>query len=290
VTIAVGLNSIDDTNAETRDAAPDRALQVLELCRELKIKRHVIITIGKHNVDSFERTVDYLVKHHISYNRSPLVARGSGCNHFRQQAFSREDMERSFHPVMRNRINGYISYTPYFLSPEVHDQVSGGLRNGTVPRNPPVGCWVGAQLAVNAEGDVSVCPVMLDVLSAGNVREQPLDHLVNESPLFAQLTDRTQLKGRCGRCRYQGTCGGCRAMAYFHTGDYMEEDPTCFFEPVDRTTVSEHEAVTNRFFTRGLVVGRHNGGYRPPCSSSDTSEAPSGDCGAPEAAPRSLGE
>ena len=272
VTISLGLNSIDDHNSETRDASPDRTLEVLQLCEELKIDRHVIVTIGKHNADTFEPTIDYLVKRRISYNRSPLVARGSGCDLFRKQAFDRHDLEDKFHPVLRHHVNGYVSYTPFFLSPELHAQVSGDLRNGNVPQNPPIGCWVGTWLTLNAEGDVSVCPVLLDVLSAGNVRDKPLDQLVSESPLFAALLDRRQLKGRCGNCRYQYTCGGCRAMAYFHTGDYMEEDPTCFFEPVDRTTKSEHEEETNRFFKKYLIVARHAGLYKRPARS--TSAAP----------------
>jgi radical SAM protein with 4Fe4S-binding SPASM domain len=264
VTIAFGLNSIDTHNAETRDATPDRTLEALELCGELKIDRHVIVTLGKHNTDSFEQTVDYLVQRRISYNRSPLAARGSGCDLFRTNAFDRCDLENKFHPALRRHVNGYVSYTPFFLSPELHEEVSGGARNGTVPHNPPIGCWVGTWLTLNAEGDVSVCPVLLDVLSAGNVRDKPLDQLVNESPLFATLLDRSQLKGRCGNCRYQYTCGGCRAMAYFHTGDYMQEDPTCFFDPVDRTTVSEHEAETNRFFKKYLMVARYVGLYQRP--------------------------
>ncbi len=264
VTIALGLNSIDEQNANTRDATPDRTIEVLELCGELKIDRHVIVTIGKHNAATFERTIDYLVERRISYNRSPLVARGSGDEYFREHAFSREDLEEKFHPALRSHVNGYVSYTPFFLSPELHEQVSGGVRNGMVPHNPPIGCWVGTWLTLNAEGDVSVCPVLLDVLSAGNVREKPLDRLVNESELFATLLDRRQLKGKCGDCRYQFTCGGCRAMAYFHTGDYMESDPTCFFEPVDRSTVSEHEAETNRLFKKYLMVARHVGLYKRP--------------------------
>ena len=264
VTIALGLNSIDTHNEATRDAAPDRTLEVLELCEELKIDRHVIITIGKHNADSFADTVDYLVQRRISYNRSPLVARGSGCDAFHAQAFDQADLRDRFHPALRRHVNCYVSYTPFFLSPELHAEVSGGIRNGTVPHNPPIGCWVGTWLTLNAEGDVSVCPVLLDVLSAGNVRDQPLDQLVTDSPLFATLLYRSQLKGRCGRCRYQYTCGGCRAMAYFHTGDYMEEDPTCFFDPLDRATVSEHEEETNRFFKKYLMVARYVGLYQRP--------------------------
>ncbi len=277
VTIALGLNNIDASNAATRDATPDRTIEVLKLCAELKIDRHVIVTIGKHNTASFAPIVDYMVKHRISYNRSPLVARGSGCELFRQQAFDRHDLEESFHPVLRHHVNGYVSYTPFFLSPELHSEVSGGIRNGTVPHNPPIGCWVGTWLTLNAEGDVSVCPVLLDVLSAGNVRDKPLDQLVNESPLFASLLDRSQLKGRCGKCRYQYTCGGCRAMAYFHTGDYMEEDPTCFFDPVDRSTRSEHEEETNRLFKKYLIIARYAGLYRRrarSAASADRAEKP----------------
>ncbi len=264
LTIAVGLNSISEDNDWSRDAEAGRTLDVLDLCRELKIDRHVIVTLGKHNADSFERTVAFLEKSRISYNRSPLAARGSGAAYFTEHAFDREDLRDAFHPVLRRSVNGYVSYTPFFLSPELHHQVSGGQRNGTVPQNPPVGCWVGNWLTLNAEGDVSVCPVLLDEISAGNVRDLPLDRLVAESPVFADLTDRSRLKGRCGRCRYQYTCGGCRAMAYYHTGDYLAEDPTCFFEPADATTVSEHEEETNRMFKKYLLVARYAGFYQRP--------------------------
>jgi radical SAM protein with 4Fe4S-binding SPASM domain len=264
LTISLGLNSIDEHNEWSRDAKPDRTLEVLALCKELRIDRHVIVTISKDNAKGFENTIDYLVRNHISYNRSPYVARGSGCDLFRQFAFDRNDMKDHFHPALRHHVNGYVSYTPFFLSPELHAEVSGGTRNGTVPHNPPIGCWVGTWLAVNAEGDVSVCPVLLDSLSAGNVRDKPLDRLVGESELFAKLLDRNQLKGKCGNCRYQFTCGGCRAMAYYHTGDYMGEDPTCFFDPADKDTVSEHEEETNRLFKKYLIIARHVGIYHRP--------------------------
>jgi AdoMet-dependent heme synthase len=264
LTLALGLNSIDENNEFSRDARPDRSLEVLEMCDEVGIDRHVIVTIGKYNTETFKDTINYLVKRHISYNRSPYVARGSGCNLFKELAFDRKDLEERFHPTLRRHVNGYVSYTPFFLSPELHEQVSGGARNGTVPTNPPIGCWVGTWLTLNAEGDVSVCPVLLDSLSAGNVREKPIDRVVNESKLFATLLDRSQLKGRCGNCRYQYTCGGCRAMAYYHTGDYMEEDPTCFFDPKDRDTVSEHEEETNRMFKKYLLVARYVGLYMRP--------------------------
>lgn len=264
LTVSLGINSLDDTNEWSRDAEAGRTLEVLDACRELGIDRHVIITIGKHNTASFQRTVDYLIARRISYNRSPLVARGSGTGHFDDMAFDRDDLRESFHPVLRSNVNGYVSYTPFFLSPELYEEVSGSPIDGRVPQNPPVGCWVGSWLTINAEGDASVCPVLLDELGGGNVRETPLDELVARSALFTTITDRSKLEGRCGRCRYQYTCGGCRAMAYFHTGNYMGEDPTCFFDPVDRDTVAEEEEETNRLFKKYLIVARHAGFYQRP--------------------------
>ena len=263
-TIAVGINALDDSNRETRDAEVDRTLEVLELCKELGLSRHVIITLGKFNTDSFDNTVQYLVDNDISYNRSPFVPRGSGHGCWEAGRFTREDLQDHFHPVLRKHVNGYVSYTPYFLAPEVHARISGGARSNTVPRNPSIGCWCGHWLTVNAEGDVSVCPVLVDSLSAGNVRDAHLDQLVNNRELFASITDRSRLKGKCGRCRYQFTCGGCRAMAFYHDGDYMGEDPTCFFEPIDKTTVSEFEEETNRRFKQYTLIAACSGLYRRP--------------------------
>ena len=256
--VALGINSIEDENAWTRDADCAETVRVLELCAELKIRRHVVVNVGRHNLATLERTFRWLEDRGISFNRSPYTARGSGRAFWDELAFDRGDMESTIHPALRRHPNGYISYTPFFLSPEVHERVSGGEKNVTVPQNPPIGCWVGTWLAVNAEGEVAPCGILLDEVGCGNVRDKTLYEIVDQSPVFQRLLDRTQLQGKCGRCRYKFTCGGCRAMAWFESGDLMAEDPTCFFEPVDETTVSEHEAETNRMFKRYAFMARQS--------------------------------
>lgn len=254
--VAVGVNSIDNDNARTRDADSEEALRVLELCRELGVRRHVVVNVGRHNAESLDRTLDWLEREGIPYNRSPYTARGSGSALWDELAFSRHDMETAIHPALRRHANGYISYTPFFLSPELHRRVSDGTRNVTVPQGPSIGCWCGTWLAVNSEGDVSPCGILLDELRCGNVRERSFQEILDASSDLQDVLDRNRLRGKCGRCRYKFTCGGCRAMAYFHTGDLMGEDPTCFFEPEDETTVSEHEAETNRMFKRYAFMVR----------------------------------
>jgi sulfatase maturation enzyme AslB (radical SAM superfamily) len=91
----------------------------------------------------------------------------------------------------------------------------------------------------------------------GNVRDQTFQEIIDSSPEFQKILDRNQLEGKCGRCRYKFTCGGCRAMAYYEHGNVMAEDPTCFFEPEDESTVSEHERETNKMFKRYAFMVRY---------------------------------
>jgi radical SAM protein len=68
-------------------------------------------------------------------------------------------------------------------------------------------------------------------ISAGNVRTQSLVELYRSSPLFRSLRDPSLLKGKCGRCEFRAVCGGSRARAYYLTGDYLESDPSCVYQP-----------------------------------------------------------
>jgi radical SAM protein with 4Fe4S-binding SPASM domain len=257
--VAVGINSIENENAWTRDAECGVALKVLDLCRKLGIKRHCVVNIGKHNLKTIAKTLQWLEEKGIPYNRSPFTARGSGCGHFKDLGFTREEMEKVIHPELRKHPSGYISYTPFFLSPELHEHFSKGHKNVTVPQSPSIGCFCGTWLGISAEGNVSPCGILMDVLDCGNVREKTLRQIIDGSPVFQTVLDRSKLKGKCGRCRYQYVCGGCRAMAFFHKGDVMEEDPTCFFDPRDRSEKSPHEDETNKMFKRYVFMVRHAG-------------------------------
>ena len=58
-------------------------------------------------------------------------------------------MEQTIHPSLRKRPHGYISYTPFFLSPELHARVSDGQRG----RNSPFAkAFLAALCATDGEG------------------------------------------------------------------------------------------------------------------------------------------
>ncbi|MBI2899787.1 MAG: TIGR04053 family radical SAM/SPASM domain-containing protein [Planctomycetes bacterium] len=68
-------------------------------------------------------------------------------------------------------------------------------------------------------------------VSGGNVRRNALADVYRDADLFRSLRDPDRLKGRCGRCPFKRMCGGSRSRAYAMTGDWLETDPWCSYEP-----------------------------------------------------------
>ncbi len=94
------------------------------------------------------------------------------------------------------------------------------------------GCAAGISgLTLLPDGTVTPCRRL--AIPVGNVREDSLREIWANSKILEQLRDRSQYKGRCGRCPRWATCRGCRAIAYAYSltrgkGDLLAEDPQCF--------------------------------------------------------------
>jgi radical SAM protein with 4Fe4S-binding SPASM domain len=91
------------------------------------------------------------------------------------------------------------------------------------------GCAAGMPMGyvmVLSNGEVNPC--MLLQVNLGNVREQSIMSIWENSPILAELRQRDLLKGECGDCQYKLTCSGCRGRAYEETGDMMTADPGCW--------------------------------------------------------------
>ena len=72
-------------------------------------------------------------------------------------------------------------------------------------------------------------------LASGNVRLNQLRDLYRDSPLFQSLRVPAQFKGKCAPCDYREICGGSRARAFAYSGDPLQSDPLCAFEPIPST-------------------------------------------------------
>jgi heme b synthase len=92
------------------------------------------------------------------------------------------------------------------------------------------GCLAGTGVCfISHKGDVFPCGYL--PLPAGSVREQNLQEIWESSKVFSALRDPELLQGKCGRCEFKRICGGCRARAYGMTGNYLDEEPFCVYEP-----------------------------------------------------------
>lgn len=68
-------------------------------------------------------------------------------------------------------------------------------------------------------------------ISCGNVRNHSLVGIYRDSPLFQALHSPTLFQGKCGTCEASQLCGGSRARAFVHTGNPLESDPLCMYQP-----------------------------------------------------------
>ena len=100
------------------------------------------------------------------------------------------------------------------------------------------GCLAGTGVCfVSHEGEVYPCGY-LPVL-AGDLRRQTFVEIWEKSLVFEQLRDTGNLKGKCGCCEFRNICMGCRARAFAATGDFLDEEPFCIYQP----RVSEKDKV-----------------------------------------------
>jgi len=92
------------------------------------------------------------------------------------------------------------------------------------------GCLAGTGVCfISHEGEVYPCGYLPAI--AGDLRTQPFADIWNDARVFNELRDTDNLKGKCGCCEFRNICMGCRARAFAATGDYLDEEPFCVYEP-----------------------------------------------------------
>ena len=93
------------------------------------------------------------------------------------------------------------------------------------------GCLAGTAVCfISHQGEVYPCGYLPAL--AGDLKEQSFSEIWKNSFVFNQLRDVNNLNGECGCCReFRNVCMGCRARAYAATGNYLDEEPFCVYQP-----------------------------------------------------------
>ncbi|MGA7568097.1 MAG: radical SAM protein, partial [Terriglobales bacterium] len=92
------------------------------------------------------------------------------------------------------------------------------------------GCLAGTAVCfISHQGEVYPCGYLPAL--AGDLKKERFAEIWENSVVFNQLRDTNNLKGKCGCCEFRNICMGCRARAFAATGDYLDEEPFCVYQP-----------------------------------------------------------
>ncbi len=232
--------SIDGATPQSHDAfrgvngAFEEAMRGIRYLREGGVEVQINTTLTRRNVkelDSFIRLTEEVGA--VAYHIFLLVPTGRG-KEMKGEEVSAEEyeqvLERFYDLSKRVPLQFKATCAPqyYRIAAQKGERLRERSRDAlhTFTR----GCLGGVGFCfLSHRGDVQPCGY-LEVV-AGNIRERGFREIWEESELFQKLRDPDNYRGKCGRCEYRVICGGCRARAFAATGDYLEEEPLCPYEP-----------------------------------------------------------
>lgn len=113
----------------------------------------------------------------------------------------------------------------YFVIPDYYDDRPKACMNG----------WGAIHLTIGPNGDALPCQEarVIKGLEFPNVRDQPLDWIWNNSPVFNAYRGDDWMKEPCKSCdEKENDHGGCRCQSYLLTGDAANTDPVCSKSPM----------------------------------------------------------
>jgi len=236
--------SIDGATAESHDSfrqlsgAFDEAWQGIERIKAVDLPFQINTTITKHNIDEISDILALAVERGaVALHVFLLVPTGCGKEIADREMIGPQEYERVLNWFYdRSKDSGIrmkATCAPHYfrimrqrareegikIAPETH-----GFEAMTK------GCLAGSGVCfVSHKGEVYPCGY-LPVL-AGNVRHRHFKEIWDNAEVFKILRDEDNLQGKCGYCEFRRICMGCRARAYGYTGNYLDPEPYCVYEP-----------------------------------------------------------
>jgi radical SAM protein with 4Fe4S-binding SPASM domain len=235
--------SLDFPNEKDQDAFRGRAgafaaaMNGIENAREAGIEIQINSTITRMNVGYLNDLLELSLRlRAASFHPFFLVPTGRGKD-LSAEELGPEQYEKTLHWVydkqqeLGDKIFFKPTDVPHYMRVMRQRQAGGdGCGGGHGMDRLTRGCLAGTGFCfVSHVGIVQGCGY-LDV-PAGDLRRQSFAEVWTTSPVFNNLRNLANIKGKCGACEYKRVCGGCRARAYEATGDYLEAEPYCIYQP-----------------------------------------------------------
>jgi radical SAM protein len=213
----------------------DKVMEGARWIREAGIPLQINTVFGAWNFDDFDALAETVAGlGAVFWEVFFLVPTGRGSS---LQSCSPEQFEalfRKIHELAKTakfhiKVTEGQHYRRYFLQNEGQAHVVSPQTGHRPVAAKPVNAGNGFCF-VDFKGDVY--PSGFLPVECGNVKTVPLAQIYQRHPVFLELRDLTNLKGKCRTCQYLDFCsGGSRARAYGRTGDYNASEAFCTFEP-----------------------------------------------------------
>jgi radical SAM protein len=233
--------SLDGPDARTHDSIRgvngtfDRTMQAMRWARELAIPVQVNTLAARETVDGIPAVYELLKHAGIArWSLFFLISVGRGKV---LEALSAQESERLMAWIFETSRHAPFTVAtteaPSYRRLAMEQMRLQGMSTEQI-RSTPAARGFGIRdghgiVFISHTGDV--CPAGFLPLPAGNVRRNRLTEIYREAALFESLHDPAQFEGRCGICEYRSLCGGSRARAFSATGDPLESDPLCDYQP-----------------------------------------------------------
>ncbi len=246
--LAISLDAPDiDSHDDFRQVAGsyDWTLSIIGWAREFDLPVQINTTVTKHNYHQFDEMAELVASlGAVLWSVFFLVPVGRASERMQITAAEAESaLIRMAKLADQGKIDVKSTAAPHFRrvllqrtcektgppAPAMSRQM------GSLPERLRLGALRSYQSVNDGKGLLfishigEILPSGFLPVCAGNVREQSLVDMYQNSDVFRQLRDSEQLKGKCGVCRYRQVCGGSRARAFAASGDYMESDPLCLY-------------------------------------------------------------
>ncbi len=179
----------------------------------------VMTTITKENMREIPALINFLAQEKVdTFALERFIPEGAGVG-MQDQIMSKEEVRELYESVheiaMKERRIRVLMYRPLFGLVDKDDCTVGAM------------CSVGAN-ALTIMHDGTIFPCRRLPISIGNILDDGLFKPWYDSDVLWSVRETHNLKGKCGSCELVPICRGCRAMAYWVSGDYLEEDPHCW--------------------------------------------------------------
>jgi AdoMet-dependent heme synthase len=257
--------SLDGKDAMTHDSFRGvagsfaRTMQILDWCDEVGLETQIHTTVTRHVLHDLPEIADMIAQRRIKlWALFLLISIGRAARpEIRRLNISARQFESLFHWIYELSKSAPYDVTPregYHYRRVLLQRKSNEMgipveellgevekmaltpSDLAAPSSAPK--IVRAPLGVNDGKGVVFISYKGDVqpsgflnMAGGNVRSQSLADIYKYSSLFQDVRDYSQIKGKCGVCEFKSICGGSRARAYALTGDPMQTDPYCVYQP-----------------------------------------------------------